>query len=627
MSDDAGKLRLEDPSTGYLFDFGTVTGISETFQKSCSVTPIVTKPKQSAFPIESRTYKIITVSFTRKQPESVNNTANDTVKWDNSTWTKLLMKSLDRWQARTNGYRLAYVPASDNPYIAPIRGANGSSSEIGYVKNLSLKCVKGRPESIQGSFEFHVGSMYVLSSAPSTPGYARSGFSITLTDSSGRNAVVLLSMGTSDDSSNINLVDSCTITGGPESPFEYAVIEIPRKEFSSLYPQLLSSSVNDLKAGKNKLVISIAGTSSMTLTKVKLSRNTLTLTAYCDAERIRGSVLNGQTTLSPQEWIRHVLSQNEYGVNFTGSDLVESYTAPSPKDTDKVKEDLLITFDQGTNVWFILQVAAMICGARVFFAQNKAYVIDYAQSEGLLDDANLRGSASSLYGGALTGNADLGDEGTDTIVNALKVRCSVPVLKDGVYAKDDSGAISYTTQDVSFDDEKSRDYYGTFDGGTYSMSALKQSPDGVKWMAMEAKTDAEGNPVTDEDGNPVMEENGGETVKYDQAGRFARNLMNYLSESQQTIQFTFRELRSGGSIGTWTPYFEPVSKIRSISDEVDEIHVNDLSDISGNTKPQKLALKTYTRNYPECTTEYTWGVLASMDLSSSTSKILSNISQ
>ena len=58
---------------------------------------------------------------------------------------------------------------------------------------------------------------------------------------------------------------------------------------------------------------------------------------------------------------------------------------------------------------------------------------------------------------------------------------------------------------------------------------------------------------------------------------------------------------------------------------MNELYVDSDSEITGSPKNQKLALKTYERSYPECTTEYTWGVLASMDLSSNTSRIMSNL--
>lgn len=86
-----------------------------------------------------------------------------------------------------------------------------------------------------------------------------------------------------------------------------------------------------------------------------------------------------------------------------------------------------------------------------------------------------------------------------------------------------------------------------------------------------------------------------------------------------------RELHDSGSMGMWAPYFEPASVALSFSDGVNELYVDSDSEITGSPKNQKLALKTYERSYPECTTEYTWGVLASMDLSSNTSRIMSNL--
>ena len=637
MTDEAGRLRLEDPSTGYMFDFGTVTNISEQFQKSCSVTPIVTKPKQAAFPLESRTYKTITVSFTRKQPSSPSSSSHDTARWSNADWTEALMKSLDRWQARTDGYRLSYVPASDNPYIAPLRGRDGSSSETGYIKNLSIRAVKGRPESLQGSFEFHVGSMYIRSGTPDTEGYSRKDFSITISDENGSNSVLLMRMG-DGEGSDINLVDSCTITAGPEAPFEYAQITIPRKAFSRAYPSLLSEKECRLKAGRNKLIISLAGTSTMTLTKVKLSKNTLTLTAYCDAERIRGATLKSDTELSPGEWVDAILTDPTYwGRSFTSSDIVSSYRSPSPGAPKyEATENLVLKFPAGTNIWFILQVAAMICGAKVFFANDKAYVVDYRGESPFGTPPVIDLYSGEEYAGAVTGEVELDDEGTDTVMNSIRIKCSMPVVKDGRYVESDSGGISSTQKEIIVRRDGSIDIYnGEKTGGQYVLTALWQDDPSadVVYNGSEKTKDSEGSGTSEEGESGSEGQEGGSTGEsekvtdgateyFNQAWRFGNNLLDYVEEAQQTIRFKMRELAGSGT-GSWKPFFEPRAVARVIKDEVDGVRVDNMSEDGSEERCQKLALKTYERSYPECTTEYTWGVLASMDLSSNTSRIQS----
>lgn len=631
MSDDAGKLRLVDPSTRYSFDFGTATGIGDTFQKSVSVTPIVTKPKQDAFPVESRTYKQVTVSFTRRNPLSTSSSGSDSAKWSNALWERRLMESLDRWQARTDGYQLYYIPSDDNPYVPPIRGEDGGSYETGYVKNVNLAHEKGHPEVIKGSFEFHFGSMRVRNRASSAGGYSRDRFSITLSDENGSNSIFLLKLG---GDTEINLITSCSITGGPEAPFEYARITIPRKALSAAYPSLTGSDAlgNRVRAGRNKLIISLAGTSSMTLTKVKLSKDTLTLTAYCDAERIRGYTLDSRMENTAASWIDEILKTNRYGVGFSDSEIVRSYTVPTPDTEYDAKEDMKLSFDKGTNAWYVLQVAAMCLGARVFFADNKAYVVDYRMTSSDISAGEVDLYSGTDYAGSVIGDVDLGDEGTDTVVNTLRIRCMKPVVKDKRYSLTD-GTLDTASFEYEVSDSESKGIYGTKDGGLLSLPTLMQNADDeeVVFQGSPATEDSEGTETPDEGesgsegtegGNTGESTQEGETEFYRQAYRFGSNYLDYLSEAQQTVEFTMRELAGSGS-GSWVPYFGPASAASKITDDVNEIYVDNLSEEGRVPRPQKLALKTFTREYPDCKTEYSWGVLASIDLSSSTSKIVS----
>lgn len=621
MSDDAGRLRLKNPSDDRdSFDFGTVTGISETFQKSCSVTPIVTRSKQAAFPLETRTYKQIHINFTRKNPISVNNGSSSPLMWDNRTWQTKIMASLDRWQARTNGYELVYEPKSDNPYVAPI-------DEQGYVKSLTLKTVQGRPESIQGTLEFHVGSMRILNRTDpgADSGVKVDDFSVVISSSDGNTEYPLLWR--VDDEKMLNLVDSLTITGGPEAPFEYVQMTIPRKNLSSAYPALMSASESDLKPGHNRIVVSMAETSTFTLTKVKSTSSTITLTGYCNAERLRGAVIPNDASMAPPMWIDHILG-GSYGVTFKDDALVRNYKAPESEMIQSAREDIGLSFTEGTNVWFVLQVAAMICGARVFFAQDKAYVIDYSLITGAKEVDLYSGDPDKLdCSMAVVGDVELGDEGTDTIVNTLKVSCRTPNVDTSTktYVRDENGAISYKQYELPVEDSASRKVYGDYDGGTYYITGLRQRDKSANVNFSPPESDSDAEEGTEEGTTETKE--GYETYYFNQAQRFGDNLLKYLSEAQQTVTFTLRE-QTGEDAAVWAPFFQPNATVRSMSDEVDDIYVDNESDVTeGDRKPQKLALKTYTRNYPECTTEYTWGVLASMDLSSSTSKILSNISQ
>lgn len=665
MTDDHGKLRLTYDGSSYEFSFGTITGISDSFMKSASTTPIPSMKASSAFTIESKTSKTITVSFTRKQPENAIASGSDTTRWSNGHWVSTVKKAIDRWQCKTDGFHLSYVPADDNPYISPIE-------EDGYIKNFSVSFSQAIPEKIKGSFEFHIGGMYMKSvnAEPLYPEYRlQEQFKVIIYNSTNTAQNQLLA-GSKDPDNNQSCIDSMTIRGGPECPFEYLTMTIPRKKLMRMAPNLFYYQNNfpvcDIVAGKNRLELTLAdGDSSMTVTKVKLSNNNYTITAYCNAERIRGTVLGDDESMSPAAWVKAIITEPRF-LGFSDSNFIRQYS-----ESDSVKIGS-VKFSAGTNVWYILQVCAMCMGARVFFANNKAYVIDYRMSPsgGLINykDTDLYpASRSDRYYSAVTGNVDLGDEGVDTIMNTLTVSCTSS--EGGVY-------------NHPYRDEKSITTFGEYGGSTVYVPELKQTPPNPAAKAASASVSAlaesEGDLELDTSGArldfsvdddfdatglvvkvngqgvsledcdidiPDMSTPGEKTVtvtyngmsatytisvtkpEYIQAQVFAENYVSYRNEPQQSISFTMREMRKKTAGQAWHPFFGPASVMNSIIDSPDDTYIDNQSVITkgSDKKYQKLALSTYARQYPSGKTTYNWGVLNTIDLSSSTSQITTSL--
>ena len=617
MTEEYGKMRLvapelpNEPGTGYTFSFGMIDGIQESFQKSGSTFPLVATSAENTIVIDTKTTKVITVSFTRKQPSPFNNSGSDSTKWSNAYWFQALTKCVNRWQCRVDGYRLTYVPSSDNPYIAPI-------DEKGYLRNISVRYVSGIPTKLKGSFEFHVGTMYVGSQAPSNKEVSRAqkDFQILISDENGAvPSIPLLGPG-------VNCVESYTIHGGPEVPFEYVTMKIPKKELKQIAPGLFENGKNGIVAGKNRLTISAVGMSSMTITKVKLSNDSYTISAYCDAERIRGCTLNSGGQLTPASWINRILTGGKYGFNFSGSSLVTNY---DPVLSNQVGE---IEFKKGTNIWYILQVCAMCVCARVFFADNKAFVIDYCKESGtypeFMKDVDLHPlSGSALYAGATLGNVDLGDEGIDTVVNSVSISCSTPQIKDELYVRDEHGSIQYSAFNYyTYSDSGSEGVFKERAANTLYLSELKQNdPSNMPKIKEETPSTP-----PEEGSEEEEEETKGETQLFNQAKYFAQNYIAYRVEPQQTVEFTLKEMRMVNDTPTWMPYFGPASMVGRIHDDVNDVDVSNISDVDGSTPIyQKLALSAYSRSYPEGKSTYTWGVLSTIDLSSNTSQITTSL--
>ena len=112
---------------------------------------------------------------------------------------------------------------------------------------------------------------------------------------------------------------------------------------------------------------------------------------------------------------------------------------------------------------------------------------------------------------------------------------------------------------------------------------------------------------------------------FKQAETFAKSYISYRSESQQSISFTLREMRKKTSGQAWHPFFGPASVADVIIDSPDDTYIDNVSVINNRPKYPKLALSTYERQYPAGKTTYHWGVLNTIDLSSSTSQITTSL--
>lgn len=560
---------------GTTIGFGTITSVSPQFSKSCTVVPLVSLRMEDTFAVESSSTETYQFGFTYR--------GDDMAAWYNG-----ITDAVNRWQCRTNGFVLNYTPDADDPYIPAMRNVRG------YVKEVNRLYSSTSNEVVSGTLTFQVGTMYVTTSnVPSgAQGVPQSGFSLFVSDAGGTMYCLL---GTSGGQS-INCIESYTLTGGLEQPFEYLTVRIPKQRLSSVAPALVEE--NGIVAGKSRLSLDAVGLSDMTVTKCKLSNNTYTVTAYADSERLRGYSLRAiqAGSRSPARWISYILTSGDFGVAYTeGNTFLTSYRNDV---TDT------ITFEEGTNVWYILQVCAMLLGARIFFADGNAYVVDYRTGNDLVNhvDGGIDLYGDSRFENAVVDHVSLGDEGTDTIANRITIKYTSTVTSE-------SGSTSETIKNT-WSDEESVKVFDEREGNTLSIPELTY-------------TETEVPPEADPDTGEVPE--GAEpTIEVRDLGEiWANNYLDYRSEPQQSISFTLKEMTEYDGEPTWRRTFDSCSRTDSITDTVDDVIITNSSDVEDSRTPvlQKLTLSTFERHYPEGTTTYTWGVMANIDLSTSTSQI------
>lgn len=563
----SGTLKIS--FSGREYELGIVESISDRYSKSVATTPIPTMSEDATFAIESDSSIVIAVEFTRKTPDYGVTDGDDSTKWTNGYWYEEIQKIMNRWQAKTNGCTLTYTPGADNPYV-PARNYNG------YIKTLSRVYDPGEPTTIRVSMEFHVGTMVVRKPSSGQTPVNASAYEITMSNWDQTQWFALMK-------GDVNCISSYTIEGGMEQPFESITMQIPKNRLSSVAPDL----VDNIIAGKSKMILKAVGTSTMTVTKCKLSNKTYSITAYCDAEAIKGYTLSVESTYTPWYWIKYIITSGEFGMAYidpSDKEGVEEsrrtfFYALNPAEGDYDE----ITFKKGQNIWYILQVCALYLRCKIFFANGCAYCVDYCLQATQFASEKSR-DAFTEYGdvdlyttqednplyGRVTGSVTLGNEGIDTVINTQVIQCTGD---DGK-----STTVTYKAPDI-----------------TVSRSGTKL---------------------------PISEliEGGG----YTQATTVAKNLVEYRLEPQRSITFKLKEMQNTSGGLAWQPYFSPSARANMVRSTADDITITNMSDDEKYRRPQKLLLSQYERSYPEGYTKYTFGIISNIDLAVSTSQILSS---
>lgn len=537
-------------------DLGTITSWSNTVQKRGLMTPIVTQGVQNTFPIENGNSQSYSFAFTHYNGQN-----GET----NAEWFEKVTSAIDRWQARTDGCTLIYEPGLDNPYAVRM--------EIeGYIKSITRNYKNDFNEVISGTMEFTAGFMHINDRNRPPGTESMSGMYIMMSDPQQVNWYALY--GGNDDV--YHCVDSVEIKAGPESPFEYAVITIPRKKLMEQIPDLYGNIID----GMNRIYLNIFGHHDMFVQKVSSSESSITITAYCTAQVYRQIVLGSAITNTPMGIIRTILSDASLGVSFAEDSIVYRYI---PSETS----EMALTMPRGTMAYRALQICARILGCRLFFADNKTYLIDYRLSPIDSNVPNLRKSGDNIIFNAgdldirfgddmkpcTVGTSSTDETGFDPVKNHVTVEYSLT---------DESGNITSASERIT--DELSVSVLNTMlDKGTVKLPELSA----------------------------------------EHARAFGRNMLSYLREPQRSMTFTLKEVygQSGTWGKRWKSYFTPCAVADSLTDSYNSERIDNTSILVDNSKAyQKLILSEYTRQFPKGTCEYTFGMIASVELSDNLSQ-------
>lgn len=574
----------------------TVTRIEPTYSKSVSTTPLLSYSAADAVSIETGSMEKYNIRFTRIQPENPTDTYEDgAVNTRNSLWVQHLYSFIDRWQADTDGVLIAH-DTTDNYSTPDLNGKRG------YIKSVSVTVSEGELMKLDGTIQIDIGTMYVsnksrISLETEEINSERESISITTSDRSETYLLLYPEVISDifDIDTELSFIDSFTLTGGMNDPFECLTMIIPEERLPGKLGELFDK---DMVPGRNEINLNCMGNGTYTLAKCKLSNHKYTVTAYVRAERLRGYALEteGTPSLTALSWIETILNNDggdKYGVYYPESRIIYSNKSKLMELSNELGN---VSFEDGENIWQILQQCALMLDAKIFFAGQFAYVVQldgidrgdeengsnypssrhiYRFRDGEYGSLNLYSTDDTdyLYGG-VAGATDVGYEGIDTVVNIVEI----------------SWNDMEPTSPNLISDVSSVKQFGGYRGSKLNLDSLSEK----------------------------------------QATAAAENYIKFRREPQRSMTFTVKEMHKTGSNVAWKAAFPPVTYVDELINMMDQVRTTNMSVIPNENgvytrEPRLLVMSNYERQYPEGITTYTFGSIAPVDLSSSTSQIMTSI--
>ncbi len=588
-----------------------VPSISDSITSTVSVTPIVTYDAENSFAYDTSATETISFSFKRVTPDTVNNDGTDTDKWDNAKWMCELVKYINRWQARTDGVLLQYATAPASTFFPGIYSN-------AYIRSVSFTRPVGLPDTITGSVSLQVGSMtckkrtmYDEIALPSPKGYTveESKQYIQMSSSDGAQYYTLYYVPASGG--EFNCVSSYDMKGGQQEPFASVTLSIARKRLMNLAPDL----IEDIKAGKNRLIINAVGHSEMIVTKCKTSSSTYKITAYAVEEAYKGLQLGVDMECGPDdpfttpfETIQYILDKTyEVGdtasLRFTEDKIFYNYQTKNNTWSGKV------TFSGSKTVWYVLSVCAMRMGCSIWFQDGCVYIVDTTLQVNSSNVTNMTASDYADYSGTtylnvapyspintkgmeygfatmVLGTPDLEDAGTDSLANSVTITYTVEENNSTKRAK----ATTNVNNDTTYMLQSSKGVYGERTAGTLNINELNKD---------DAQAIADLYPLT-------------------------------LCDTQQAISFKLSETYEDDGVRRWQAYYPPLAQLAKVIDHNSDSMLTRVANFSlkGSVPVNmynRLMVNSFVRHFPEQTTTYTVGKMAQTDLTQTMSNVLNAV--
>lgn len=385
----------------------TIQSMSDNITASTSVTPIVTYTAEDAFAFDISANEEIQIPFIRKNPHGVTYTQSDETGnsnitqamidsdpaapskgWSNRKWQERFTEYINRWQARSNGCKMTYIPPgsaidpdtgkwADTEYQHAINDLNVFIRSISFDNNTSSY------ETVSGTIALQVGSMTADALTADSTSTHIQGYNDQI-DFNDMTVIMTTPDGLAEytiyrkiPGFDINCITEYTLKGGSEQPFEYLTMRLSKKRLSAVAPELM----DNIFAGRNRIKVNAIGIGEFIVTKCSTTGQYYKIVAYSKYELYRSyayedSIPFGATGSTPLNIIKSTL------VNALGP-AEDPLQFPEQKIVYAIRSENNVWsntgqyyFSGGTSAWYIMSVCALMLSAKIWFSDDTAYIID-----------------------------------------------------------------------------------------------------------------------------------------------------------------------------------------------------------------------------------------------------------
>jgi len=409
--------------------------------------------------------------------------------------------------------------------------------------------------------------------------------------------------------SDYNCVESYTIYGGSEQPFEYVKLKINRKQLSVLAPELIDYII----PGRNIITLFGPGRGEYVVTKCSKSNDTWTVVAYATMEQIRGLVITESrsfTELAPADMITNLVRSTPDMLAVSGSNplnLIHEIAFLVRASNNSWANPVGCAFEAGTNVWYAIQVCALKLNAKVWLTDGVLYVIDTSLT------AQEALNPSTTFSSLGQSKSPFNDIGT-------------------IYLNSEGG---FPINPTEYQQDIISNVVDTPELGEDGSEVLRNTVTITYKGNMTTMSDNNGNPANSRSiYNMKMHSLTIPQISEGDAKAIANLMANKYCDSETSISFSMAEIvesteTEDGVTTThfrWYPFFTPLTRAEKIVDYVNESTTSITSNLDLTSKfYNKGMLSLYESSFPQHITKYTFGISMPTDVSQNNSIILSAI--